>query len=405
MKRWLGNIGPGPIIAAAFIGPGTVTICTLAGVEFGYDLLWALVLSIVTTIVLQEMAARIGLISQAGLLENLTKTIKAPILKYFSIILVMIAIVLGNTAYEAGNITGGALGASLIVQLPVFKVAIFTFHTTHLIMGGVAFGLLISGNMSVITKFLTGLVVFMSGAFLLSAIFVFPSWRIFLKGLVPQFDPSNFLVIVAIIGTTVVPYNLFLHASLVAKKWSTPKNLNLVRKDTFAAIIIGGLVSMAIVITGASQQGGSVTSAVDMAVGLEPLLGTFATYFIAFGLFAAGLTSAMTAPMAAALVVCGSFGWSTSIKSLPMRFNMGLVLLMGLLFASLGIRPVQLITIAQVANGILLPLIAAYLIWLVNRPSMMGSFKNTFIQNLIAGIIWLITLILGAVSLWRIFGN
>jgi manganese transport protein len=402
MKKSFRSLGPGPLIAAAFIGPGTVTICSLAGVGFGYDLLWALVLSIITTLVLQEMAARIGLISQQGLLENLTQTIRQPLLKTFSITLVLMAIVLGNAAYEAGNITGGTLGFSLIFSLPVINWQGLFINTTHLLIGGLALSFLISGNMSLITKFLTLLVVGMSVAFLLAAFLVFPSLGEFGKGLIPSINASNILVIVALIGTTVVPYNLFLHASLVAQQWKSSDDLSMLRKDMGIAIVIGGLVSMAIVITGASQQGGEVLTAIDMAIGLEPLMGKFAKYFIAFGLFAAGLTSAMTAPMAAALVVCGAFRWDNSIKSLPMRLSMSAILLLGLIFASLGIKPIQLITLAQVTNGILLPLIAAYLIWMVNQASIMGKLKNTPFQNMVAGAVWVITLILGMVSLYKV---
>ncbi|MGY6523494.1 MAG: NRAMP family divalent metal transporter [Mongoliitalea sp.] len=405
MKDGKRSLGPGPIIAAAFIGPGTVTICTLAGVEFGYDLLWALGLSVITTLVLQEMASRIGLISQQGLLENLKQHLAQPLAKVLSIGLVMLAVVLGNAAYEAGNITGGTLGLSLLLPLPVYSIGKLTLNASQLLIGALAFLLLLSGNMSLITKFLTALVIGMSVAFLVGAVMVFPSWLEFGRGFVPKVNPQNILVIVALIGTTVVPYNLFLHASLVAKKWHSFKDLGILRKDTLIAILIGGMVSMAIVITGASQQGGAVSSAVDMALGLEPLLGKYATYFIAFGLFAAGLTSAMTAPMAAALVVCGSFGWNNSIKSLPMRMSMGLIVFLGLLFASLGIKPVQLITLAQVANGILLPLVSAYLIWMVNQSGIMGKFKNTRIQNVVAGTVWLVTVILGLVSLYRVFGG
>lgn len=403
MKLGKRPLGPGPIIAAAFIGPGTVTICTLAGVEFGYDLLWALGLSIITTLVLQEMASRIGLISQQGLLENLKQHLTLPLAKVFSIGLVMLAVVLGNAAYEAGNITGGTLGLSLLLPLPVYTLGKLTINSAQLLIGVLAIGFLLSGNMSLITKFLTALVVGMSIAFLMAAVMVFPSWAEFGRGFVPTVNGGNILVIVALIGTTVVPYNLFLHASLVAQKWHASEDLGVLRKDTLIAIVIGGMVSMAIVITGASQQGGAVSSAVDMAVGLEPLLGKYATYFIAFGLFAAGLTSAMTAPMAAALVVCGSFGWDNSIKSMPMRISMGLIVFLGLLFASLGIKPVQLITLAQVANGILLPLVAAYLIWMVNQSGIMGKFQNTKIQNVIAGTVWLVTVVLGVVSLVRVF--
>jgi len=114
IKKWFKNIGPGTLVAAAFIGPGTVTICTIAGVNFGFNLLWAMLLSVIATVVLQEMAARLGVISQKGLSEVIREEIKIPFVKHFVTLLILGAIVVGNAAYEAGNISGGILGLETI---------------------------------------------------------------------------------------------------------------------------------------------------------------------------------------------------------------------------------------------------------------------------------------------------
>ena len=114
IKNWFKNIGPGTLVAAAFIGPGTVTLCTLAGVNFGFNLLWAMLLSVIATIILQEMAARLGVISQKGLSEVIREEIKIPFVKHFVTLLILGAIVVGNAAYEAGNISGGILGLETI---------------------------------------------------------------------------------------------------------------------------------------------------------------------------------------------------------------------------------------------------------------------------------------------------
>ena len=114
MKKWINNIGPGPLIAAAFIGPGTVTLCSIAGLNFGFSLLWTLALSVLATIVLQEMSARLGIISKKGLSEVIRDEIKSPILKKIIITLILSAIVIGNAAYEAGNISGGVLGLEAV---------------------------------------------------------------------------------------------------------------------------------------------------------------------------------------------------------------------------------------------------------------------------------------------------
>jgi manganese transport protein len=397
--------GPGPLIAAAFIGPGTVTVCTLAGVNFGYDLLWALLLSIITTIVLQESAARIGLVTQVGLASNISRTIQKAGLRYFSITLVLLAIVFGNAAYEAGNISGGSLGAEIFFDLGSISLYKLEISLMNLLIGFIALILLLSGSYKAITKVLTLLVILMSLAFLLSAFLVKPVIIDLIKGMVPVINPKNIITIVALIGTTVVPYNLFLHSSLVTEKWKNIQDLKYVRFDTMLSVILGGIVSMAIVITGAAGSALEVSNATDLAKGLEPLLGAASKYFIAFGLFAAGITSAVTAPLAGSLVITGCFGWSTKINGKPMRWSIVLILGLGLIFASFGIRPVQLITIAQLANGVLLPLLSGYVIWLVNKKSLMGEHRNSRLLNLLSGMVWLITLLLGTLSVMKVFGK
>ena len=159
IKDWFKNIGPGHLVAAAFIGPGTVTVCTLAGVNFGYSLLWAMVLSIIATIVLQEMSARLGIISQKGLSEIIRTEIKNHILKGFTIVLILSAIVIGNAAYEAGNISGGVLGLQTIVGNPSLEIGGFSINTLSLIIGVIAFVLLYLGNYKVLEKVLVSLVI------------------------------------------------------------------------------------------------------------------------------------------------------------------------------------------------------------------------------------------------------
>ncbi len=110
MKNPFKISGPGVLIAAAFIGPGTVTACTKAGAQYGYALLWAMVLSIIATIVLQEMAARIGLVTGKGLAAVIREHSYSKVGKLFAVVLILSAIAIGNAAYEAGNISGGVLG-------------------------------------------------------------------------------------------------------------------------------------------------------------------------------------------------------------------------------------------------------------------------------------------------------
>lgn len=397
MIKWFKNIGPGALVAAAFIGPGTVTLCTLAGVKFGYTLLWAMTLSIIATVILQEMAARVGIITQKGLADIIKEQIKSTALKKIAIILILSAIVIGNAAYEAGNISGASLGISA-----VFGESFYYLYP--LVIGTVAFGLLYIGNYKILERSLVFLVIIMSISFLLTAIITKPDFGLLLKGMfVPSFPDGSMLTIIGLIGTTVVPYNLFLHASLVKEKWKHKSDLNYARKDTYISIILGGFVSMAIIIAATAISGSEIKNGVDLAKGLEPLFGDFAKYFLGIGLFAAGITSAITAPLAAAYVANSVFGWNANLKNIKFRIVWFLILLLGVVFSSLKISPIEIIKFAQIANGILLPVIALFLLWVVNKTSVLGAYKNGFIQNIISGIIILITIILGFKSILKVF--
>ncbi|MGJ8733803.1 MAG: Nramp family divalent metal transporter [Cellulophaga sp.] len=404
IKKWFKNIGPGPLVAAAFIGPGTITVCTLAGVNFGFSLLWAMALSIVATIVLQEMSARVGIVSQKGLSNIIRTEIKNPILKWFTILLILSAIVIGNAVYEAGNISGGILGLEALLGESYVSFGSFSFNYLSILMGVIAFVLLFIGNYKVLEKALISLVIAMSLAFLITAIITKPDLIAILSGIFkPSLPKDGLLTVIALIGTTVVPYNLFLHASLVSEKWKSVTDLQYARKDTIVAVILGGVVSMCVIISAAAIQGSDINSAADLAKGLEPLFGSFAKYFLAIGLFAAGITSAITAPLAAAYVTCGCLGWSTNLKSSKFRTVWMLILFLGVLFSSLGIKPIDIIKFAQIANGILLPIIAAFLLWIMNKKSVLGVYKNSVYQNILGFIILAISILLSVATLNKVF--
>lgn len=397
MNKWFKNIGPGALVAAAFIGPGTVTLCTLAGVKFGYQLLWAMTLSTIATVVLQEMAARVGIITQKGLATVIKEQITSPILKKFAITLILSAIVIGNAAYEAGNISGAALGITAILGTP-------SFNFYPIIIGVVAFILLYIGNYKILERSLIALVIIMSISFLLTAIITKPNFELMIKGMfIPSFPENSLLTIIGLIGTTVVPYNLFLHASLVKEKWKQQSDLKFARKDSFISIIFGGIVSMAIIIAATAINGQEVNNAADLAKGLTPLYGGFAKYFLGIGLFAAGITSAITAPLAAAYVANSCFGWNANLKNSRFRIVWFFILLLGVVFSSLQFNPIEIIKFAQVANGFLLPIIALFLLWVVNKTAVLGKYKNKLGQNIISGIIILITVVLGFKSILKVF--
>jgi len=404
MSRWYTNLGPGTLIAAAFIGPGTVTVCMLAGVNHGYDLLWAMVFSILATIVLQEMSARIGLVTHKGLAEIIRTEISIPLLRLLSIFLVISAIVVGNAAYEAGNISGSMMGLQAMHPDMVWT----HFNPMSLVIGGIAGLLLFIGKYKLIEKCLIGLVVLMSIAFLVAAFATGPSLLAILKGMfVPSFPDRGTLTVMGIVGTTVVPYNLFLHASLVKDKWEGSNALTEVRKDLYLSIGLGGLVSIMIIVAAAAlhDRDFSVVTALDMAVSLEHVLGPAARYVIGLGLFAAGITSAITAPLAAAYVCTELLDWDRSLMSTAFRSVWMGILGVGIFFSSIGWKPIEVIRYAQLTNGILLPVIAGFLLWIVNKRSVMKHHRNNNWQNVVGLLILAITIALGLKSIIQVINS
>ncbi|CAN5170123.1 Nramp family divalent metal transporter [soil metagenome] len=403
MLQRIKELGPGVLIAAAFIGPGTVTVCTIAGASYGYTLLWAMALSIGATLLLQEMAARMGLISRQDLSSLIRIHLKIPFLRIFSIILILTAIVMGNAAYEAGNISGGVIGLSVILPEATVLIGNFTFNYLSLIVGVIAFLILFLGNYRIIEKGLISLVILMTLSFVITAFMTQPDFLLILKGLfIPQIPDNNFLIVMGLIGTTVVPYNLFLHTSLVQERWKSKADLKTAQFDSFISITLGGIVSLAIIVAAAAMENKEINNAADLARGLEPLYGQYATHFMALGMFAAGITSAITAPFAAAYVVNGCLKWNAPLKSARFRAVWIFVLFSGIFFSSLNIRPIQIIMFAQIANGILLPVITFFLIWISSKRSILGEDKNSTIQNFLGILVFILTLILGIRSIWTI---
>jgi len=394
--------GPGMMVSAAFIGPGTVTACTLAGANFGFALLWALVFATITTIILQSFAIRIALVTQLGLAEAMLKSVTSPIVRALAALLLISALVLGNAAYEAGNMSGAALGleaingGSLPFGMAPVIITIALFASTMLIFSKPRW----------VENVLIGLVLLMSAAFILTFLLIKPDLGALLQGFVPSIPDGGLMTAIALIGTTIVPYNLFLHAASVRERWDK-EQLPEAQLDTTISIGIGGLVSMTILATAAASLFGSgktIENAVDMAQQLTPLFGNMATITLGAGLFAAGLTSAITAPLATGYIVQEIFKSSNSRR--PFQIGALLVILSGTFAALLGYRPVELIFVAQIANGLLLPIIAIFLLRLANNRKLLGEYANGFKANILGAAILLITTALGfrliarAVGFW-----
>lgn len=393
MSRWRG-IGPGVIVAAAFIGPGTVTTATLAGANYGLTLLWALAFATVATIVLQEMSARLGLVTGAGLGQALRNVAGPKWLGPALAILAAVAVIGGAAAYEAGNLTGAGMGLESVTGLPL-KVWVG--------IGFVLAGLLLStGRYRLVERVLAGCVAIMGIVFLATALLVVPHVGELLRGtLIPVIPSGGERYALALIGTTIVPYNLFLHAAAVNERFSGTGDLRTVRLDLVLAIGLGGLVSAAVVVTASAALGGAeVRSASDMAGQLEPLLGPWASHAFAAGYAAAGISSAITAPLAGAYALLDILGRSRDVTTAPARAVWIGCLATGAVVAILGTRPVPLILLAQIVNGLVLPIVAVVLLIAMNDRSRLGNAVNGRSGNLAGIVVVLLCALLGARTIW-----
>ena len=404
LKKLFKNLGPGPLIAAAFIGPGTVTLCTLAGVKFGMSLLWTLLIAVLASITLQSMAVKIGIIGKKSITEALKDEISNPVIKYIIITLIFMTILIGNTAYEAGNISGAVMGLETLFGQIKIDFKDFSLNIHAIIIGLLAGALLWIGKYRIIERCLIGLVIIMSIAFLFTAIATRPSLLSVLSGLLSFKAPAgSLLTIIGLVGTTIVPYNLFLHAELVKEKWNDKGDLKFALKDLIIALGLGGLISLSIVITASSINATDINTVGDLALGLESVFGTFSRHFLAIGLFAAGITSTITAPLAAAYVVCGCFGLSTNLQSNYFKFIWLSIILFGVFFSATGLKLITIIQFAQITNGVLLPIMVGLLLWMMNKSSLLGNFKNNNLQNAIGFIIIVVSLFLSLRTLFLIF--
>jgi len=379
------------VITAAFIGPGTVTTCATAGARHGYALLWSLVFSTVACLVLQEAAGRLAIVSGHDLGRAIGISFRGGASRFLAILLVIGAVLVGCAAYEAGNILGAVSGVALGMALPPSVVT--------LAIGAVAGLLLWFGSTGAVARLMGAVVALMGVAFLVVAVRVAPAISGLVAGaLLPSWPDGSGVLILGLVGTTVVPYNLFLGSAL-----ARGRTLSDLRLGLGVAIPLGGLISMAILVVGSTVDGPFGFAALGAA--LAARLGLWGAPFFAFGLFAAGFTSAITAPLAAALTARSLFAGAAgdwSERSWRYRAVWGAVLSSGLAFGLSGVKPIPAILIAQAMNGLLLPFIGGFLLLLLNDRRLVGEGEmNGKVANTLMGTVLALTVLLG---LWRGLG-
>ena len=402
MKKINFKLGPGFIITSAFIGPGTITLCTLSGIEFGYSLIWCIIFSIAATSYLQELSARLGIISRLGLGDIFKSNTHNTLNKVF-FIFVFLSLFIGNSAYESGNISGTVMGletftGNITIFLLNFKINLLPIFISIFLISIIAYG-----SYKVFERMLVSLVFVMSLTFIVTAILSKPDLNLIFDGLIPNINDNNFIYVIGLIGTTVVPYNLFLHSYISKKKWKSKKDYKSSIYDTLLSIFIGGLISISIIITSAGASGlidgNEVKNAIDLGKQLSPYLGGFSKYFISIGLFSAGITSSITAPIATSYALSSIFNYKPEWKEKKFKIVSIIIILIGCFFSSTSYNPIYIIKLAQFVNGLFLPIIGISLLWAVNQTHYLGNYINTKYYNVIGLLIIILSILISLRSL------
>ena len=364
------------VISAAFIGPGTITTAVTAGSQFQIQLLWAVVFATIACIILQEASARITIASGLSLGKALEKKFghqRGFWIKLF----IGGSVLLGCAAYEAGNILGAVSGMNLII---VGDGKIYTVLVTLC-----AALLLWDGRQAWISTLMTILVGMMGLAFFVLALYGdFELSDLLIASIVPRIPAGSELITLGLVGTTIVPYNLFLGSGI-----SKGQTIPLMRIGLTVSVLIGGLITIWILLAGTVV--GEFSSFQALAEEFRSKIGSAGVLALGVGLFAAGFSSAITSPYAASIIASNVFGIE---KRSSVRIVWGIVLMTGFLFGMSGVKPIPVILAVQALNGLILPLITVYLIIILNDSGIIPSpHRPSFFYNLI------LLLILGGVLL------
>ena len=375
-------LGPGFISANVDNDPGGILTYSQAGARFGYTLLWTLIPTTIALIVVQEMAARMGAVTGKGLSDLIREEfgLRAT---FFTMLVIGLAD-FGNIISEFAGLASGMsiFGVSKYLSVPVGAALVWT--------------LIVRGRYKPVERILiaASLIYF---AYPVSAFLAKPNWDLALKQtLIPQLssDPNYLLMIVGLIGTTITPWMQFYLQAAVVEKGVDQKHYALCRLDVIIGCIVTDVIAFFIVVACAATVYKSnhrdITDVGQAAAALAPFAGKFAAALFGIGLVNASLLSAAILPLATSYNICEGLGFESGINK---RFGEAPVFYWlytlltggGALFVLIpGLPLLKFILISQVANGILLPFVLVYMLLLVNRPRLMGVFRNKGWQNVIA---------------------
>ncbi|MCX6303934.1 MAG: Nramp family divalent metal transporter [Bacteroidetes bacterium] len=390
---FLAILGPGIITGSVDNDAGGITTYSVAGALYGYKLLWTLIPSFIVLVIVQEMNARMGIVTGKGLADLIREN--AGVKVTFFIFIGLLLADIGNTTTEFAGVAG---------SMEVFSVS---KYISVPIVGFMIWVLVVKGNYKLAERiFLIFSVSLLM--YVVSALMGNPDWSAIGKSIIrPQmdFDQKSLMVIIGIIGTTIAPWMQFYMQSSVIEKGLKIQQYKYTLVDIIVGCTATVVVAFFIIVACASTlhaKGIVIHEAKDAAMALEPLAGAFSSHVFAFGLFIASIFSATILPLATAFYVCEAFGFEAGIdkkwKDAPEFYILytGIIIL-GVIIILIPNAPLIAITLwTQIINGLLLPVVLVCMILLVNNKKIMGEYTNKPIQNIIG---WGTVFILIALSL------
>ena len=389
-------LGPGLITASVDNDAGGITTYSVAGATYGYDLLWSLIPITVALIVVQEMSARMGVVTGKGLSDLIRENFGVRVTFWMSIALIVAN--LGNVIAEFAGVAASLqiFGVPVWVSVPSAAVAVWL--------------LVLKGTYRSVEKFFLVASIFYI-AYPVTLFFAKPDWGAIGTALVmPRLhsDAVYIAMLIGMVGTTIAPWMQFYLQAAVVEKGIKPEQYGMSRLDVIAGCVVTDVVAFAIVVACAAtlhKAGVQVETAGQAAMALEPLAGKYASWLFAFGLFNASFFAAAILPLSTAYYVCEAFGWESGVdrkygEARQFYWLYTSILVIGaavVLWPKLPLVPIMLVS--QVLNGMLLPFILVFMLLLINKEKLMGEWRNGRWFN---GVAWTTTVVMIALTVYLV---
>jgi len=372
-RTLLSFLGPGFLVTVGFIDPGNWATNIEGGSRFGYQLLWVITLSTVMLIVIQQMAAKLGIATGKSLAVNIRENFRPPVAAMLGI-----TIVVACMATDVAELLGGAIGFQLLFGLPLWVGALLTvFLETFLI---------VSQRYHNIETIIVGFLGIIGLCYLVELVIVKPDWALAIPAvIVPKVDKTSIYTAMAILGAVVMPHNIFLHSNIIhSRKWGLTEAekaglLKYERIDTVSAMLLGWLVNSAMIIVAAAvfaRHHVVVTSIEQASATLKPLAGPLAGLLFAVALVFAGVGSSVTSSMAEVNVITGFLGKPEDPKTTLYRISVFVTAIPSFLIILLSLNTYRILIFSQVVLSIQLPFTLVPLLLLCRKHSLMGCFRS-----------------------------